>query len=150
MKICSKCKQEKPLDQFHKNKKLKDGLSVWCSDCHKLNKKEHYKNNKEQYSKNVFNNSLWLLEIKMGLQCEKCGENHPAALDFHHLDPNEKELKISSRVTCNSKKKEKILEEIKKCIVLCANCHRKEHATLINEYLKQRETNTARVAVTAC
>jgi len=38
-KTCSKCKQEKPLDEFHKYKKAKDGLSYWCKQCMKENKK---------------------------------------------------------------------------------------------------------------
>jgi len=55
--------------------------------------------------------------------CAICGYNkNAAALDFHHLDPNEKELKIG-----NPHAVERLLKEIEKCIVLCANCHREIH-----------------------
>ncbi|MBX7173794.1 MAG: hypothetical protein K1X72_22685 [Pyrinomonadaceae bacterium] len=67
----------------------------------------------------------WLKEYKSSLQCEKCGENHPACLEFHHIDPKEKKFSLGrakSHLTIKSLK-----AEIAKCKLLCANCHRKEH-----------------------
>lgn len=75
----------------------------------------------------------WLnKEIKSKLACTKCGQNHPATLDFHHIDPTMKidEVNVVARVT---KSKVKVLEEIAKCIVLCANCHRIHHYDEKNE-----------------
>ena len=136
MKKCSKCNEEKELNQFYvNNQNKKSGLSAYCKKCQKTDKKIHYKNNKEQYTKNVFNNSLWLLEIKMELKCERCGFDHPAALDFHHKDPTQKEFGIGGRST--KKNREKTLEEIKKCEVLCSNCHRIEHAKHYNSRLAE-------------
>lgn len=66
----------------------------------------------------------WLAEYKKTLSCTKCGENHPACLDFHHKDPSTKEFSIS-KMASNSI--ERLKAEIAKCEVLCANCHRKEH-----------------------
>lgn len=68
----------------------------------------------------------WLREYKSTLKCAKCGEDNPATLDFHHLDPSEKELNIGS-VISKGWGKDRILKEVEKCVVLCANCHRKEH-----------------------
>lgn len=42
VKICSKCKQEKPLDEFHKNKNTKDGLAGDCKECRKSWHIKHY------------------------------------------------------------------------------------------------------------
>ncbi|WP_135821841.1 homing endonuclease associated repeat-containing protein [Halostella litorea] len=56
--------------------------------------------------------------------CERCGEGNPACLDFHH--PGEKDLGISAMVVYGYSKAN-IGEEINRCTVLCANCHRKEH-----------------------
>ena len=72
----------------------------------------------------------WYYDYKKTLKCEKCGfDKHPAALDFHHLDPSKKDFKVSKhKITCSEEKKKIILNEISKCIVLCANCHRIEHA----------------------
>ncbi len=64
--------------------------------------------------------------LKEELECEECGENHPATLDFHHLDPDEKEISIAQVVT-RMWSIDRIEKEIDKCIVLCANCHRKLH-----------------------
>lgn len=65
-------------------------------------------------------------EYKRSLKCEKCGESDPVCLDFHHRDPTQKEIGISDAV--NSKwTLERLKKEIEKCIVVCANCHRKIH-----------------------
>lgn len=63
--------------------------------------------------------------FKCTLKCTKCGFDHPAALDFHHEDPTEKEHNVNRLVSDGRFKK--AYEEIKKCIVLCANCHRVHH-----------------------
>lgn len=64
-------------------------------------------------------------KIKSNLKCEKCGENHTACLEFHHLDPTKKDGNVSQLAKSFSTKR--LLEEISKCVILCANCHRKEH-----------------------
>lgn len=64
-------------------------------------------------------------KIKASLKCEKCGETHIACLEFHHLEPNKKEGNVGQLAIRSSTKK--LLEEIAKCTILCANCHRKEH-----------------------
>lgn len=69
---------------------------------------------------------VWFEKITSTLSCTKCGENHQGCLDFHHRDPSTKEDTIG-RMLGTLKSKESILEEIKKCEVLCANCHRKLH-----------------------
>lgn len=68
----------------------------------------------------------WFVEYKSKLSCESCGENHIACLDFHHTEP-EKKRNIVSRLVQLSGSRKRIMEEIKKCIVLCSNCHRKKH-----------------------
>ena len=58
-----------------------------------------------------------------GGKCIKCGYNKCiAALEFHHRDPEEKEIRLTDR------KLEILREEAKKCDLLCANCHRETHA----------------------
>ncbi len=139
MKICNKCKIEKELSEFNKNVyNKKTGLSAWCKGCIRKNVKQNYDANKERYDKNNFDNSKWFIDLKLTLKCERCGFNHPAALDFHHLDPKEKDFKVSeNKATCSPEKKKLILKEIEKCIVLCSNCHRVEHSVRINKYLKE-------------
>jgi hypothetical protein len=64
-------------------------------------------------------------EFKATLSCTQCGENHPATLDFHHTDPTQKDNGVYRLISSGHFKRAH--EEIKKCIVLCANCHRKHH-----------------------
>jgi hypothetical protein len=70
-----------------------------------------------------------LLAIEyMGGKCCKCGYNKcPWALDFHHIDPATKSFTISADGFTRSFNK--IKDELNKCILLCANCHREEHYT---------------------
>jgi hypothetical protein len=65
-------------------------------------------------------------EIKSTLRCADCGENHPAALHFHHKNPKEKEFNVADFVR-SGKSVEALHREIEKCVVLCANCHAKRH-----------------------
>ena len=65
-----------------------------------------------------------LLDARIG-GCVKCGENDPACLDFHHRDGKRNKLGNIGEIRRFSN--ERILAEIAKCDVLCANCHRKHH-----------------------
>ena len=69
----------------------------------------------------------WWRELKSTMQCKECGENRSPCLDFHHRHPNEKDFNLSTAIG-NFVAKKLILEEMKKCIVLCANCHRMAHS----------------------
>lgn len=96
---------------------------------HKAYSREHYLKNKDkqikansEYKKK--RRQEWA-EYKATLSCTKCGFSHPAAIDFHHEDPSLKEGNIH-RYVANGQFK-KAFEEIKKCVTLCANCHRIHH-----------------------
>lgn len=64
--------------------------------------------------------------------CKTCGENHPACLEFHHLDPENKDNDIAYMVNTGYSIA-RILREIEKCVVLCSNCHRKLHFEMNKE-----------------
>jgi len=64
-----------------------------------------------------------------GGRCKLCGyDNCHEALEFHHLEKSGKDFGISDRGYTRSWKK--IKEELDKCILLCANCHREVHSGL--------------------
>jgi hypothetical protein len=69
----------------------------------------------------------WFVEMKSGLACRRCGENHPACLQFHHVDADSKDMSISDAVR-RAWSRDRVLAEARKCEVLCANCHMKHHA----------------------
>lgn len=68
----------------------------------------------------------WWAEFKSSKRCERCPENHPACLVFHHLNPAEKDISLSDMVKLGWGQR-KVLMEVAKCIVLCCNCHAKLH-----------------------
>lgn len=76
--------------------------------------------------------NLKLMAIKyMGGKCQSCGyDKCMAALEFHHKDPSEKEFGIGHKGYTRSF--EKVKNELDKCVMLCANCHREEHERLRN------------------
>lgn len=129
MKYCKYCDTEKPISEFHKNKKKKDGLADRCKSCRKDYHHDHYLKNSKTYvlkAKEYKNNiKKWFEEFKQTLKCENCNENRWWVLDFHHNDPNIKDGNVSIFIQNGNKKK--AIEEIKKCKVLCANCHRDLH-----------------------
>lgn len=62
--------------------------------------------------------------------CSKCGYSKClAALQFHHIDPKNKKFGITAalRGSRNKFSRDEIMEEVKKCILLCANCHFELH-----------------------
>lgn len=65
-------------------------------------------------------------ELKLSLCCVRCGESHPACLDFHHRDPTQKDI-VLSRIASTGWGHVRIQKEVAKCDILCANCHRKLH-----------------------
>jgi hypothetical protein len=145
MKKCGKCKFEYTEQNFYKDSHRKDGLS-W--DCKKCSSKKHkwYASNsdvpKECARRWRANNKLKTLEHKKQLYqkvklfqqtylkrnpCD-CGMADLECLDYHHVDQKTLEKRIPAIHTFN-----KSIEEMTKCIVVCANCHRKIHAgTKIN------------------
>lgn len=68
-----------------------------------------------------------LIEYKGG-KCQICGYNKcQEALDFHHIEPSEKDYTISG----GTKSFETLKKEVDKCVLVCANCHREIHAGII-------------------
>lgn len=71
--------------------------------------------------------AAWFNELKRQLVCVRCGEDHPACIVFHHRDPKQKDFMISKAMSA-AFGRTRILAELEKCDVLCANCHTKLHA----------------------
>ena len=66
-----------------------------------------------------------------GGKCCICGyDKYIGALEFHHLDPNQKDFGISAKGYTRSF--ERVKDELGKCILVCSNCHKEIHAGLIN------------------
>lgn len=144
LKCCTKCKVEKNIECFNFKIKSENKRQSICAECSKQknriwyenpeNKKKTLKRNEKNRKKSVNNNikyyfktytEKWYFTFKKTLKCTECNENHPACLDFHHINKKEK---IDAVANIAKKNDIKLLkDEILKCIVLCGNCHRKLH-----------------------
>jgi hypothetical protein len=97
---------------------------------HKEYSRKHYEENRERIKQQTKDSKAQQKEewyaFKSTLKCTKCGFNHIAAMDFHHEDPTTKEGNVHDYIS--NGQFAKAYKEIKKCIVLCANCHRIHHA----------------------
>lgn len=72
------------------------------------------------------NRKLNLIRV-CGNKCNLCGyQKNVAALEFHHINPELKNYGIATNGNCHNIHKD--LEEVKKCILVCANCHREIHS----------------------
>lgn len=127
-KHCPGCNQNLTLINFAFKNKAKGTYQTYCNVCRKTIAKHSYERHKknvvaavQQRKKNVREK---FREYKTSLKCIKCGEGESACLDFHHLDAKLKDFAVSQMY---DQSWSMIKAEIDKCVVLCANCHRKVH-----------------------
>lgn len=115
MKSCNCCFEMKPYGEFHSNGYHPSGSKKYKPTCKKCELEATY----ERY--------VGIIKAFFGaLACKKCGyDEHFAALQLHHRDPKEKEYSISRM---RNYSEEKIIAELGKCDILCANCHALVHA----------------------
>lgn len=109
--FCGKCGLDKPEDEFALDRGKGRGRQANCKQCHR-----------ERLAKRARDFKQRLVGM-FGGQCVRYGYDRCiAALDFHHRDPQTKLFNIKTTVPWG-----KLVEEAKKCDLLCANCHREEH-----------------------
>lgn len=142
-KKCYKCSQTKDVSEFNKNKRRPDGLQTKCRECSKAGFKEHYQSNDQYYRDKNQQRRIaivqFLYDYLLQHPCVDCGETEPACLDFDHRDGVEKSFGLAlARKHMYSI--ERLMEEIAKCDVKCANCHRKRTAKQQNWYNKTDQT----------
>ena len=119
---CAKCCETKSIEYFHKLKAKRKYYS-YCKTCLYETQKTRWKDRKIEAIK------------LLGGKCNICGycKNY-AAMEFHHLDPAKKDTDWAKT---REKSWDKIIKELKKCVLLCSNCHRETHNP--DGELKQKE-----------
>lgn len=113
---CRVCEKNLSSENFYvaSNKKNTDKI---CKSCKHDRMQTHRKAIKQ-----------WAVEYKGG-KCMVCGyHKYNGSLDFHHLDPREKDTKFSIGKSFN---KEKLIKELDKCVLLCKNCHAEVHGNVL-------------------
>lgn len=136
-KRCGKCKKHLVASRFSRNASKPDGLQSRCKQCFKATHQKYYAKNKalhrvrdRRYKANVREKFFGFLAQRA---CVDCGNDDPLTLDFDHVR-GEKADNVSKMIT-NGCSWKKLMSEIKKCVVRCANCHRKK--TYANSFRAQ-------------
>jgi hypothetical protein len=135
MKKCTVCRIEKSeQDFFYRSKRLAKRHSQ-CKSCYvdKRRKvwKEYYHKHGSKYRQKAVERNRRLkvqtrnlmLEYLKDKRCSHCGINDRRVLEFDHIDASTKSFSIASAIT-STYSWNKILDEIEKCQILCANCHK--------------------------
>tara|TARA_Y100000310_G_C20070223_1_gene529022 strand:- start:34 stop:513 length:480 start_codon:yes stop_codon:yes gene_type:complete len=141
LKACTKCDKKKPLSDFNYRNKSKGTYQAHCRPCTKSYLKKHYTHNQAYYIKKAAHHTRryekiaqkTIFEIKMSNPCITCGERDPRVLDFDHIQPSEKLHSVANMVK-GGYSLDRILDEIEKCQILCANCHRRKTAEYFKYY----------------
>ncbi len=112
-KFCSRCKKDCPIEEFYQRRGNPHG-GVYCKSCTSDQTLERMQNLKRQ-----------MVQYKGG-ECVRCGyKKYFGALEFHHLNPSEKDFNPSSLKRYRFD--DRIKNELDKCILVCSNCHREIH-----------------------
>ena len=132
MKTCTKCFLHKPIEEFPWKYKLLGKRHSVCKECMAKRSNEWYHDNKEWHIQNVTEHRLadreraqkFALEYLSTHPCVDCGETDPLVLEFDHVR-GEKRGHMATLIR-NGATIAKLQEEIDKCEVRCANCHRRK------------------------
>jgi hypothetical protein len=129
---CYRCGELKPVDEFAWRRKGRGQRDSFCRPCRSAYGKEHYAANRQRYidqarivrQRLALERTRYLLDYFVVHPCVDCGERDPVVLEFDHL--RDKRFAISSQL--HGRNWQTILDEIEKCEVVCANCHRRRTA----------------------
>jgi hypothetical protein len=132
MRRCGRCGQLKPLADFAWRRKAKGQRDNYCRPCRAAYKQEHYAANRQRYIDNAHRRRERMVEERMAFlvaflmehPCMDCGEPDPLVLEFDHLE--DKEFGIAKGL--RDRNWQSVLDEMAKCDVVCANCHRRRTA----------------------
>lgn len=128
VKHCTRCSTTKPTVDFHKSASKRDGFSQYCKQCMlqlcaRLYRRNGGKTVRDNHSRAVERDRVFVIDWLQNHACVDCGESDPVVLEFDHVR-GEKHSSIANLVL-HGVSIRKIAEEVAKCDVRCANCHRR-------------------------
>lgn len=132
-KRCSRCGHTKPLDQFPRNAKRKDGRGTYCSPCKVEYNATYYEATKARHNPGRIarrrqvreENTQRLIAYLLEHPCVDCGETDIVVLQFDHQ--GDKEANVCDLVR-DQVSWDRVKKEIAKCEVVCANDHQRRTA----------------------
>jgi hypothetical protein len=130
VKTCSKCGQDRPVDLFAWRSKAKGTRSPWCKPCMRVHQNAKHTTDAgrrqrvaDSRTTQVLANRQAELAYLLERPCVDCGETDPLVLQFDHVRDSKRDAVTPLvRRGCSWAT---VLEEIAKCEVRCANCHRR-------------------------
>lgn len=129
MKKCTKCKISKDESEFNFKNKSKNRKCSMCRDCFSNYNSVRYDTKREMIdlaNKLIYiRNAEYLVKHLENNPCIDCGEDDPIVLEFDHI--NNKTASVT-KLAKNKISLENLQKEIDKCVVRCANCHRRKTA----------------------
>lgn len=127
-KRCCTCQAIRPLSDVNRRAAATDGYQARCRGCsrswYERNRIEHMANVRARNDRARRECQIRLAEYLAEHPCVDCGEQAVRCLEFDHRDPTTKRADISKLIS-NAISWPKVLTEIQKCDVRCANCHRR-------------------------
>ena len=131
IRVCYKCKKPKDLEtEFYKHPDCKDGYNTKCKECAKKDGKDAYQRTPQRTLQGVYErrqrNRQFIWNYYSAHPCVDCGEDDPVVLELDHVSG--KKLAGVSQLVHNTRSLKVIEDEIAKCEVVCANCHRRRTA----------------------
>ena len=132
LRKCYRCGELKGVDEFSWRRKARGQRDSFCRPCRSAYGKEHYVANRQRYIDQAqiltrrlrLERTRYLIEYFVAHPCVDCGETDPIVLEFDHL--RDKRFDISAAL--HGRNWQTVLDEIEKCEVVCANCHRRRTA----------------------
>ena len=124
-RTCTRCGRALPLLAFARHG---GGRQVWCRACKKEYDADWYRANRAKRREKVKadrrSHVKWMDSLKEGRPCADCGLTYPPyVMEWDHLPGTEKALVLAdTRRSAHARKR--ILDELAKCELVCANCHR--------------------------
>lgn len=140
---CKKCGLVKSEEDFAFKNKAENIRHCVCKVCQREYKKKHYENNKEAHyarNKKTKDKLIDIIKTEKEKGCFVCSETFYECLEFHHLEKDDKIESVS--VLKHNGSTNKMLLELKKCVLLCANCHRKVHYDISFNNVMLKKLNT--------
>ena len=124
--------KQSPLEQFAWRCKARRQRDNYCGPCRAGYKREHYAANRSRYIERALapeqtpipERAAYIVDFFRGHPCVDCGEDDPIVLEFDHRA--DKCFEISKGL--RDREWQSVLDEIAKCDVVCANCHRRRTA----------------------
>ena len=132
LKKCSKCELHKDTSQFNKDASKPDGLYSSCKACVNLARRKTYGRDSQRWKERKRKNQDYVYDYLSDRCCEECGESDIIVLQFDHIEPENKVATVSDLASGSF---ERLIDEIDKCRILCANCHTRHTAQQFNWYV---------------